>query len=383
MRARNDRKSGTDPRFSRKKFAMFASVPVLVLAGLVYAGSLIYRAHPLYARLKKPSHGTQDPLHKRHDTLGSVPISNIESAQLFPHGEPMPLRHDAHGFRIPISPLPEKSSEQTIMFLGCSHTYGQGVPAKETFAYLTAEALNARCMNAGVCGWGLAQIWGRAEELIPQFKPDIIVVQYSPWLTDRAVIRFAPNFFQRLPVPFFSNSAGELVLNSPVFGYAESGFGDFRLSAAGGGDFLRFLFNAGPTLFHDDAQMLSYHLRRWAGRIPQIETDRRAIEAATYSRIAEIARANDAQMIVLVLGWQLMRVPLPVDVVPAGIPIVQGHDAMIEALPSDTPVSLSLLYGRHYFQFRGDPPEVVDSGHPNDRAHAVIADALVSAIQAE
>lgn len=382
--SRPDASDSPRPGLSHRRKILYASIPSVLIFGLAYAGNLIYRAHPIYDYLKDPKQGFLSRVYESNPKLGGVPAPNVRSGQLMRIGEPVPIRHDERGFRIPDSGPVGLDRSRTLMFFGCSHTYGQGVLAEETFANLAAEALDARPVNAGVCGAGLSYMLGRAKETVPQVKPDIIVVQYSPWLVDRSVIRFAPSRFRKNAVTYFTETADGLELVPPVFfGYSAS-FDKIAHTPRGAGDYCRFLFgSAMPALIHDDLSMTGFHLRRLFGQIPPIVTDKKRVEAATYAQFAEIAEAHGAQMVVLVLGWQLLRVPMPSDVVPAGIPIVHGHDAMIKvAEESPDPVRLSLRYGRHFYQVRGDPPEVVDMGHPNDKAHAVIADTLVKGIQA-
>ena len=369
-------------RFSRKKMAVFASIPCFLLGLILYAGSLVYRAEPVYKRLKTPSNSARGTMVMPHSLLGSVPLPNSQGEQLFPHGPPLPLRLDQNGFRIPATGSVSIPDAPALMTVGCSHTFGHGVPAADTFPHLAGKALAMNVYNAGVRGWGLARMLGYAREIVPAFKPEILVVQYSPWLADRATTGLAPNYFQKFPIPYFTDRAGNLELVPPAFTVAQTKFSRFRDTDRDGGDFMRFLLGeAGPCLVHDDLSMLGYRLRHMAGRIPKMETDKRKVEKAVYAEFAEIAKTHGTRMYVLVLGWQLDRVKLPDGLVPAGVPIIHAHNAMIDALPTDVPVSQSLLYGRHYFQFRGDSPQIVDSGHPNDQAHAVIAEALVEAIR--
>ena len=94
-----------------------------------------------------------------------------------------PVRFDKRGFRIPATGQePADRTGSRLLYLGDSFTHGYGVTAEETFAYRTAKQLGASVMNAGVAGWGLAQMVMRARQTIPSIKPDKVIVQYSTWL---------------------------------------------------------------------------------------------------------------------------------------------------------------------------------------------------------
>ena len=67
-----------------------------------------------------------------------------------------------------------------IDFLGDSHTFGWGVEAKETFAYLTAKKLGCAYRNFGVSSYGTArEFLAFSRQQKPNVKQHFIVLQYS------------------------------------------------------------------------------------------------------------------------------------------------------------------------------------------------------------
>lgn len=51
------------------------------------------------------------------------------------------------------------STSQEVVFLGCSFTFGDGVPDTSTLPYLTGKKLNRSSVNLGVSGYGINQVY--------------------------------------------------------------------------------------------------------------------------------------------------------------------------------------------------------------------------------
>ena len=67
---------------------------------------------------------------------------------------------------------------------------------------------DANGINAGVPSWGLGHMVLLAREVVPRIKPDILVVQYSEWLVDRALSFYMPTFWAKLPGQIQTPRAG-------------------------------------------------------------------------------------------------------------------------------------------------------------------------------
>ena len=66
----------------------------------------------------------------------------------------------------------------------------------------------------------------------------------------------------------------------------------------------------------------------------------------------------------------------PQHLFPSNAIIVDGHGALLKRLP----IVNHENYKKNYAIWRGSPPKIVDT-HPNERAHQIIAEEIVSKIQ--
>ena len=46
---------------------------------------------------------------------------------------------------------------------------------------VVAQGLGGTVLNAGKCAYGLSQMLILARRLIPRYRPDYVLVQFSPW----------------------------------------------------------------------------------------------------------------------------------------------------------------------------------------------------------
>ena len=79
-------------------------------------------------------------------------------------------KFNSHGFR-----CDEFTLDPSIMFLGCSHTCGIGIPFENTWAYSVSQQLNLNMINLGIGGAGPDTAFRLADHYIPQLKPKIVV----------------------------------------------------------------------------------------------------------------------------------------------------------------------------------------------------------------
>jgi hypothetical protein len=87
---------------------------------------------------------------------------------------------------VEISPLGMREHPHTagprpsILALGDSMTFGEGVPADRTFASVLERESGTRVYNGGVPGYSTCQMTGHARLLLPRLRPDVVVVTLSP-----------------------------------------------------------------------------------------------------------------------------------------------------------------------------------------------------------
>ncbi|MFA5043514.1 MAG: hypothetical protein WC381_01160 [Kiritimatiellia bacterium] len=269
-----------------------------------------------------------------------------------------------------------------ILAIGCSFTYGDACLAEDTFPHKVAQALGGTELNAGVCSYGLAQMLLLAERLIPRYAPDYVLIQYSPWLVDRAILHFGPTYFSYACNPFFADaSAGGVELCPPVFSNYEFDidFSPWRASPRGPLDFASFLLRrALPLCVHNDVTILSYRTRRALGLVRPPTQNRGAVLKTVYGRIQALCAQNGARPLIVVLGDSVSEITVPKEISALEMPVANAHAALIAALSEPK----ADAYRQAYAHFRGSPPVSVD-GHPNPHAHTLIAGAIVDYIRAK
>ena len=90
------------------------------------------------------------------------------------------VTHDARGFRIvPNRPIPGGASSP-IVAAGDSFTYGAEVRDDESWPFYLQEMVGRRVINSGMPGYGLDQSVLRAEQLVKEFKPSLLIVSFIP-----------------------------------------------------------------------------------------------------------------------------------------------------------------------------------------------------------
>jgi len=370
---------------SRKRLVLFfgimAMLPVLLFC-LGYVALTAFRSVDAYVYLKSKQRGWEGNVHSADPELGFAPIPNAVGAHVFPIGPNIPMRYDEHGFRVPVDARAASEHQApVVMALGCSFTYGDANYATDAYPYLVAKSLGGREKNAGVCSHGLAQMLILAEKVIDEHRPDYLLIQFSPWLVDRARNPFAPAYLGRLPTPFFYENQSVVKIFPPVFltKVGDLPIGQYRQSEQDWTDALSFFWHVGlPLYVHDDVNMVRYGLGRLAGWIPEPTRKEDEIIRHVYNRIASIASANGSRSVIVIIGNGPDSVDVNRNLLPNDALIVDAHEALRARLPELTPEA----YQREYAIWRGTPARIVDT-HPNETAHQVIAEAIVSAIRRE
>jgi hypothetical protein len=365
----------------RKRVLQYALLLAIPCGGLllVYLGYTYWVSQPFYAYVKASGRGWSGVTHRADPVLGLAPIPGAQGAHVFPVGPGIPMRYDADGYRVPVireDHLPVTGPK--VLALGGSFTYGDACYAMDAYPYLVAARLGGHEKNAGVGSYGLAQILLRGRMLIPEEKPDIVLVQYSRWLVERAMTPFAPAAFGKVPCPYFYGSE-TLAIQPPVFLTAVLGLprDRYRATPEGIGDILSFVWRVGlPLRAHDDFCMNWYRIEKTLGWVPRPTQEREALIRLVYEELGALTRAHGGTMIVVALGNNVHPVRIPRPLLPEGAIVVDAHQALLDALP----VQDLEIYQARYGHWRGEPPQLVDI-HPNPEAHAIIAGAVVEGLK--
>lgn len=354
----------------------------IAVAAIGYVCFSAIRSVDIYRDIKTNQRGWQGTVHKKDQVLGFKPIPNSLGEEVFPIGPNVPARYDENGFRVPVTPESPADAPPgpDILALGCSFTYGAATLAEDTYPYLVGRALNGKSNNAGVCSYGLSQMLILAKELIPVHQPDYVLVQYSPWLADRALNPFMPSYIGRIPGPYFYEKDQKLYIAPPVFmtRIMDLPISRFRNTPESQKDKFSFLWNVGlPLFFHEDLNMLKYTTFNLLGLIPSPDVDRGKLIQYVYEEIHSIALNNGAKMVIVVLGSiNKPMVEVNRSLFPSDALIVYAGYELIKKLP----VPARDNYINTYAHWRGYPPTLVDD-HPNQKAHQIIADSIVSTIK--
>ena len=370
-------------RPKRRKMLIVACVLVCAIMGAGYCAYVAVRTADFYEYVKTNRRGWEGKVHQADPELGYRPVAGARGAHLFPVGPKIPMRFDESRFRIPVD-APAVSSQQRplVLALGCSFTYGDACRAEDAYPFRVGESLEATVLNAGVCGYGLAQMSVLGRRLIPQYRPDYVLVQYSGWLVSRSLQRYAPSYYGVVPTPYFAESPTRALMVYPAvfptvtFDLPTS---TFRASERGVADFVRFLWKMGiPLYVHDDFHVLACRVKSCIGVLPPPMTDRKRVLHTVYTELAEICAEQGSTMVVVTIGDGNRQRADEVQLV-REIPnvVVVDTDAVLKGRLADTADG---DYWRAYCYWRDTPPTCVDS-HPNPLAHDIIARSVVSAIR--
>ncbi|MDF3031768.1 MAG: GDSL-like Lipase/Acylhydrolase [Moraxellaceae bacterium] len=363
----------TPSRFRRFLFPALLAFFSLVLLALVYGGTLVYRGLTLYEGIKWYSRDFIGRVYAADPAVGYRLAPNARGSFAIPLGDPVPVFHDAEGLRAPqgVQQAVMGARHPRLLFLGDSFTYGSLVAAEDTFPYLAAQHLGGETVNGGVPGYGLAQMVRRAEELIPKYKPDYVVVQYSPWLVQRAISEFAPADNGYLTaVPYYTGDAAPEIV-APAFPPQGITVDAYRTTPRSLGDRLSFLWNVAlPKYVYEDFHLYPFRLRQFLSLAPEPSGNGTGVLLKAYADIDAIAQRHQARTVILVLG-NSFSMEVPELLFPPQALRVNAQQALLQRLP----VVDSEHYMRAYWLMRGNPPRPVD-WHPNERAHALIAEVL-------
>jgi hypothetical protein len=372
------------PSRSTVLYVAYLAAVVLVGGYLLLVGQ---RSLAAYSFLKSDHLGFRGKVHRADPELGFAAVPGADGFHVFPVGAPFPMRYDRDGFRIPASHAPDAPRRRPLVLaLGCSFTYGDGCRAEDVYPHLVAAELGGTALNAGKCAYGLSQMLLLARRLIPQYKPDYALVQFSTWLPGRGTSGFARATFGRVPVPFLLlREDGRADVHPPVFGTRvfDLPFHEFDNKRKGAAEFARFFFRAGAPLFvHDDFNMAAYAVRRELGQLPRADQERaqrsrEELNRTIYAEIGRLAVESGTALVIVRLShpleghWQRLKELSP------GALVVNAQARLDAHVP---PGGTRGDYYRLFGHWRGSPPQLIDN-HPNPAAHRVIADEVVRAIR--
>ncbi len=94
------------------------------------------------------------------------------------HEFDVPAVVDARGLRDQPHPAP---AQPCVLTIGDSMTFGEGVPADRTFSAVIERETGVRVYDGGVPGYSSRQMVGRLRRFLPQLRPAMVVMTFSPY----------------------------------------------------------------------------------------------------------------------------------------------------------------------------------------------------------
>lgn len=368
---------------SKKKSTGFVLV-FCFIAYLIFGWINFYEeGTKLYQFLKNPPM-LSEHLFKTDEKLGYAPIPNTSGLHTY-HASGLnikiPAVTDEEGHRT-YQRKYEIGNDSLILFLGCSFTWADYSIAEESFAYLTASQMHSPYVNAGVSGYGLAQMYILAGQLIPQKKPKTVVVQYSPWLIDRATSAFTPTFFGTRFSPYFVNIDGKDSLVYPFYFSCldEVPFEYYKTSKAGRLDKIAFLKDvAYPVIMKSSFQRRIFNLKKALGILPEPNEDKQGVEKYFYTYISDLCQKNNCKMVVLNLNVSYESNYTYSKFVSTVGKEVAGKVVFVDAASELCKRVKSAEEFVEMYAHKEDG--VIFDGHPNYLAAKIISQQLVSSIK--
>ncbi len=364
--------------FKKRPFISTA-VTVLTLVILIVFSKISIQAFQIFKHLavREGKHWDGN-VFQSDPVLGHIPVKCASGSLELEYNHTLlhhiPMKYDENGFRIGADTSCERQLKRPlVLFLGCSFTEGADCAAEKTFSAIVGDSLHGSSLNAGVSSYGFSQMLLLARALIPKFKPDYVVVQNSPWLSERAVSRYAPTFGLAIPSPYFASVHDSLQIEPPVFPTdCFSLTWKYDHSKSGLRNFLSFYFKEGfRVCARDWKETLTAALKT-----PRPIKNQEAVQKAFFSEIVQLSEQNNNKLIVVNLG----------DIRTTGNSRKLVSDknvrfAEADSLLWDNAGFKEKKYEQLYYHraWTGTDSVIVDM-HPTVAAHAIIANSILKTI---
>ena len=220
-----------------------------------------------------PKQLTHRMLIRYDERIGHAFVPNL--TMRMPYSEkPYYIRTNAQGFRSNFNYEKRKSKEEKRMvFIGDSHTAGDGVANEKRFSDLVGQKFDVSVYNFGLSGSGVDQQYLIYKDIVSQYDHDYLII--SPHiidisrniLTSREALESQTGKKFLVPKPYFKLENGELFLkNVPVPKNREAAPHTNGEQKPSHTDQLRKDFHKFPAgLLKDKALRLYYHQTHYKG----------------------------------------------------------------------------------------------------------------------
>lgn len=365
--------------FKRRPFLASVILLVSVLI-LTYFSRISFQAYGLFKYLSTTNgKHWSGKVFEPDQILGHKPMPcNLGSLSLEYNHQLLhrtPVKFDENRFRIPVDTSCSRTlTRPLVLFLGDSFTEGADCNAEQTFSAVVGDSLHATYLNAGVSSYGFAQMFLLARTLIPKYKPDYLIVQNSPWLSQRAVSRYAPTFGLLIPSPYFTRINDSIQVVPPVF--QTSSFSltwKFNPAKSRLANFLSFYFKEGFYVCARDILRSS-----WANRTtPAPLADQAMADEAFFHEIGKYAEQYGSRLIVVNLGDIHSTANSHKYLNNAQTRFAEADSLLWKSAHADE----QEFARKYYFRgWKGNDTVILDK-HPTVEAHAIIANSIIQTIK--
>lgn len=315
------------------------------------------------------------------DSLGYKMIPNVEAFQIYSYMTPIPTKINEKGFRVPtyFDSLSELKTNEDILFLGCSFTYGSACHAEETFPYLVAKEKRMHYINSGVGGYGLAQMYLLSQKLISNYSPKYVVIQFSPWLLERSITEFAPTRGgYLLPAPYFSKKGNSFQLELPVFKSYANTLNPFEDRNIFQNNFFDYYFKKGLVYFtREQFQIIHLRIKNFFTLKRPPAKERNAVEIFAYKEMFEKAKQNGAKIILCKIAGDSFSEGFNKLLIEYNVSVADAKALLYKNLESESEEIYKIKY--NHWGINGKDSIFID-GHPNTLAHKIIATSIINKI---
>lgn len=321
-------------------------------------------------------------LHDR--TRGYVQRRSIHAVINYPSGKQKSIVTDSVGMRV--GERTGNTNAASILLLGCSYTFGDGLSYEESFAGYLQDSCHYSVLNAGVNGYGLAQMQYNLKQLLSEKHPGCVVVQCSPWLRIRAVNRFAPALTNSIAVPYFTLKAdGDFKFNAPDF-YSETVKFDFAKYTTDNPPsfssriwlYFQITIDYLPVAIHDYTCKLIYDFKFLLCINQHVLTKKSLLkmEEYVYRNIANQCKQAGVPMLVLAISDPLSE---------TAVNFNNWQIPGIFVVNADSVLKTHLQPTKQYYETygiydRNGSDSVLIDYHPNTFAHKLIGQSIASVI---
>ncbi len=261
----------------------------------------------------------------------------------------------------------------SLLFLGDSFTFGEACLADSTYAFLSSRNLNRCALNFGTGGYGLAQMW----HIYINSRPGRTwIIQWSPWLAERAVRGKLDGKMIIIPTPVLMPDGDTFSFIPPAYASelfplsTASELEPYRPRANRPKSFLSFLAGPGYTIY---SNQLSSECSKFFRSSPNTD-DAEFIHDAFVRKLNKLAITRKDTIIFMLIGYshreslleekKLKRLST-FPILNASAWLYQQKDSMTES-----------EYESRYMHWDSAHSNILDR-HPNPLAHRLIADKVI------